>query len=169
MIRLTIEELTKPMKKDGVRKASFKTDLLPFAVDLDRLTMKVAGIKIALERIDGTRGGDRYFFLCPECGKRCRVLYSHIGLFWSCGACSGRMKKTLNRTKSRPSYFFGLALRECRKIVPDYIPPNWLCLTFPERPKYMKRNKYYKHLQRFLNYSRKGNELWLGQLKNLKT
>lgn len=40
--------------------------------------------------------------------------------------------------------------------------------SFPERPKYMKRAKYYKHYQKFVNYTRKGDSFWLNGLSNLK-
>ena len=40
--------------------------------------------------------------------------------------------------------------------------------AFPERPKYMKHDKYYKHYQKFLNYTRKGDGLWMTGLGRLR-
>ena len=38
--------------------------------------------------------------------------------------------------------------------------------AFPARPKFMKRQRYYKHYQRFVNYTRKGDSLWMNGLNN---
>ncbi|MDQ8765921.1 hypothetical protein RFG22_01175, partial [Streptococcus ruminantium] len=102
------------------------------------------------------------FFLCPDCGRRCRKLYKRY-LFYACGNCQQIHKQTLNRSKTDCQYYWGLALKEARKVQPGWTPERggYMFDGFPSRPKRMKRDRYYKHYQRFLNYVRKGDSYWL--------
>ncbi|KXU11595.1 hypothetical protein SMIDD22_01317 [Streptococcus mitis] len=36
---------------------------------------------------------------------------------------------------------------------------------FPERPRYMKRDRYRKHYKKFLKYTKKGDRFWLNGLR----
>ena len=79
-------------------------------------------------------------------------------------------KHTLNRSKTDCQYYWELALREARKVEPNWSPRRggYMFDSFPERPKYMKQKRYYKHYQKFVYYTRKGDRFWLNGLSNLK-
>lgn len=150
------------MKKQGSRYAAAKLDDIEMSVDLDNLVIAIDDEYIYLDRIKGTKGGYRYFFLCPMCDTRCRVVYfkdKKIG----CGVCCNAYNSTLNRSKTDSQYYWELALREARKVDPNYYPQKgrYIFDSFPRRPKRMRAKTYYKHYCRFLRYWGKGNSLWL--------
>lgn len=159
---ITIENIIKPLKKVGRSKATGTVFDNQIEIDLDRLTCTYLGQEIALEGIKGTLGGSRYFFTCPECGKRRRKLYqSKSGLL--CGACLDINKSTLNRSKTDCVYYWELAFKECLKVDPKATHKQgyYSWEDFPSRPKRMKRVKYYKHHKKFCYYMNKGDRLWL--------
>ena len=166
MEQLKIETITKPMKLRGITKGIAELDGQRLEIDLDNLEIDFGGESFELDRIAGTKGGNRYFFLCPDCGRRCRLLYKRY-LYFSCGTCLDIHKSTLNRSKTACQYYWELALREARKVEPGWSPKRggYMFDSFPERPKYMKRDKYYKHYQKFVNYTRKGDSFWLNGLR----
>lgn len=118
---------------------------------------------ITLEKRQGTKGGYFYAFLCPDCGRRCRKLYSYSSVWYSCSKCQEVHKRTLNRTKTDCQYYWGLAIREARKLDPNFTPKKGYVDydDFPRRPKWMKQHKYMEHLARFDRYLDKGIKLWL--------
>ncbi|HGP8181436.1 TPA: hypothetical protein ACL8XI_002087, partial [Streptococcus pneumoniae] len=99
MKRLAIETITKPMKLRGISKGIAELDGQGLEIDLDNLEIDFGGESFDLARIPGTKGGYRYFFLCPDCGRRCRLLYKRY-LYFSCGTCLDIHKSTLNRSKT---------------------------------------------------------------------
>ncbi|HEM4685030.1 TPA: hypothetical protein U1136_001492 [Streptococcus suis] len=121
MIELTIESITKPLKQKRLSRVSGKLKGLDITVDLNSLTVNYDSQEINLASIPGTYGGVRYFFLCPDCGRRCRKLYKQY-LYFGCGMCQQVYKKTLNRSKTDCQYYFELAFKEARKIDPSYYP-----------------------------------------------
>jgi len=56
------------------------------SVDEDRVTVGEAVVR--LERTPGGFGGERAWFRCPECGRRCCLLYRRSGGF-ACRQCLG--------------------------------------------------------------------------------
>lgn len=80
--RICIENFIKPIKRMGRTKATGTVNDEPITVDLDTLVINYKSECITLERMAGTRGGYRYYFHCPRCDKRCRVLYD-----LACGGC----------------------------------------------------------------------------------
>lgn len=159
---LYIETFTRAMKKKGITQGKAELDGYPLTIDLDNLFIVMGRDSFELARIPGTKGGHRYFFLCPDCGRRCRNLYKRY-LYFSCGNCQQIHKQTLNRSKTDCQYYWERALREARKVQPGWAPERggYMFDGFPSRPKRMKRDRYYKHYQRFLNYVRKGDSYWL--------
>ena len=115
MKQLAIEIITKPMKLRGISKGIAELDGQRLEIDLDSLMIDFGGESFELDRIAGTKGGNRYFFLCPDCGRRCRLLYKRY-LYFSCGTCLDIQKSTLNRSKTDCQYYWELALREARKV-----------------------------------------------------
>lgn len=169
MKQLAIETITKPMKLRGISKGIAELDGQRLEIDLDNLMIDFGVESFELDRIAGTKGGNRYFFLCPNCGNRCRKLYKRL-LLYGCGSCQKIHKTTLNRSKTDCQYYWELALREARKVEPGWSPKRggYMFDSFPERPKYMKQKRYYKHYQKFVNYTRKGDSFWLNGLSKLK-
>lgn len=167
MKQLAIETITKPMKLKNLTLGYAELDSEKLVIDLDKLNIRLGTEHFKLERIPGTRGGYRYFFLCPDCGRRCRLLYKRY-LYYACGSCNKVYQQTLNRSKTDCQYYWELALKEARKVEPGWNPKRggYMFDGFPERPKYMKRDRYYKHYQKFVNYTRKGDSLWLNGLNN---
>ncbi|HFU4055384.1 TPA: hypothetical protein ACGO6G_001441 [Streptococcus suis] len=159
---IVIDNIIREMKKQGITKGMGKLGGVPLTVDLDGLYIGLGSTIFELTRIPGTKGGHRYFFLCPDCGRRCRKLYKWY-LFYACGNCQQIYKQTLNRSKTDCQYYWERALREARKVQPGWTPERggYMFDNFPSRPKRMKRDRYYKHYQRFLNYVRKGDSYWL--------
>ncbi|MDS3811297.1 phage protein [Streptococcus pneumoniae] len=121
MKRLAIETITKPMKLRGISKGIAELDGQGLEIDLDNLEIDFGGESFDLARIPGTKGGYRYFFLCPDCGRRCRLLYKRY-LYFSCGTCLDIHKSTLNRSKTDCQYYWELALKEARKVEPGWSP-----------------------------------------------
>ncbi|HFI0102739.1 TPA: hypothetical protein ACGORV_001465 [Streptococcus suis] len=159
---IVIDNIISEMKKQGITKGMGKLGSASLTVDLDGLYIGLGSNSFELSRIPGTKGGYRYFFLCPDCGRRCRKLYKRY-LFYACGNCQQIHKQTLNRSKTDCQYYWERALREARKVEPGWTPERggYMFNGFPSRPKRMKRDRYYKHYQRFLNYVRKGDNYWL--------
>lgn len=157
------------MKDLGKTKGKGELDGETLAIDLDNLSIDFEGNSFDLATIPGTYGGMRYFFLCPICGNRCRKLYKRF-LLYGCGSCQKIHKTTLNRSKTDCQYYWELALREARKVEPGWSPKRggYMFDSFPERPKYMKQKRYYKHYQKFVNYTRKGDSFWLNGLGSLR-
>lgn len=156
---IRVEDVTKPLKKRGV--TSFKRKGIE--VDLEALTFTIGHEIINLEKRQGTKGGHFYAFLCPDCGRRCRKLYSYSSAWYACSKCQEVHKQTLNRTKTDCQYYWGLAIREARKLDPKFEPRKGYVNygDFPKRPKWMKHHKYMKHWIRFNRYLDKGINLWL--------
>ena len=73
----------------------------------------------------------------------------------------------MNRSKTDCQYYWELALKEARKVEPGWSPKRggYMFDSFPERPKYMKQKRYYKHYQKFVYYTRKGDRFWLNGLR----
>ena len=157
------------MKNKNISHGIAELDGRKLEIDLDNLHITFESNHFDLASIPGTKGGNRYFFLCPICGNRCRKLYKRL-LIYGCGSCQKIHKTTLNRSKTDCQYYWELALREARKVEPGWSPRRggYMFDSFPERPKYMKRKRYYKHYQKFVDYTRKGDSFWLNGLSKLK-
>lgn len=162
MIELTIESITKPLKENSLSKIAGKFRGQSITIDLNSLFVNYDRQRIDLDSIPGTYGGIRYFFLCPDCGRRCRKLYKQY-LYFSCGTCQQIHKQTLNRSKTDCQYYWECALREARKVEPGWTPKRggYMFDDFPSRPRRMRRTRYWRHYKRFMKYWDKGNSLWL--------
>lgn len=163
---LYIETFTRAMKKKGITQGKAELDGYPLTIDLDNLFIVMGRDSFELARIPGTKGGYRYFFLCPDCGRRCRKLYKRY-LYFSCGTCQQIHKQTLNRSKTDCQYYWECALREARKVYPSYYPEKGYVDydNFPSRPKRMRAKTYWRHYRKFTSYLDKGLSYWLGGLR----
>lgn len=161
-MRIAIEQIVKPLKQSRTAKGRFLADGVPLMADLERLEIVVGGQLIHLERIDGTKGGYRYFFACPDCGRRCRVLFTDGSDGWACNSCKDTNRRTLNRSKNC-SYYWEQAMKVAWRVDPTFSLGckmiDWH--TFPSKPKGMKWKTYYKHRRRYEKLFFKGLDLWL--------
>lgn len=159
-LRISVEQLTKPVTQAGQSKATGEVEGQLVKIDLDRLRVTLGACNIILQKIPGTKGGWRYFFTCPTCYRRCRLFYLRQGS-WACWSCQKVHQRTLNRTKNC-QYYFRQAMKEAWKVEPGYQPrKGYISTDFPSRPKYMKRKTYWEHYRRYLRLFKKGYELWL--------
>ncbi len=85
-------------------------------------------------------GGNRPWFLCPSCGRRCGILYT-IGSRYICRICGGLSYGSQNE----PRLF--RALRKVQKIRVRLGGSANMTEQFPDRPRYMHRRTY-KNLKR---------------------
>jgi hypothetical protein len=85
-------------------------------------------------------GGVRYWWLCPHCGRRCRILYCH-GLF-VCRQCSGAYYET-QASKDLLVRIDNELRRLCRQLGVSLSINN-----IPNRPKRMHWRKYMRLTKR---------------------
>ncbi|HFU9421005.1 TPA: hypothetical protein ACGNJJ_000857 [Streptococcus agalactiae] len=159
---LYIETFTRAMKKKGITQGKGELDDYSLTIDLDNLFIVMGKESFELAKIPGTKGGYRYFFLCPDCGRRCRKLFKIYNIF-ACGSCQKIHQATLNRSKTDCQYYWRLAFKECLKVNPKARHKHGYYShdDFPKRPKYMRIAKYLYHWKRFHYYMDKGDRHWL--------
>lgn len=160
---ISIKTFIDPMKK--IHKRRIKTKSI--TIDLDNLYINYDNRTIYLSRQPCNYGGARYYFVCPECCKLSYKLFKVEGSNnWKCNTCIGLKKRTLNRTKTDCTYYWGLAVKEIQKIDPkykqaDYLPGSFI---FPPRPKGMHNKRYYKHYKKFMHYYTKGERAYMSSV-----
>lgn len=160
-----IEDIIRPMKKKGIDQGQAKSGNINLLIDLNSKMLYLEDQLISLTSRPATKGGEQWYFECPICFTRRRVLYYCEGEL-ACGECFGLYRGTRNRTKTDPVYFWDLALKEMRKVdltskpKRGYIMPD----DFPIRPKGMHFQTYLKHWRRFHKYYDKGIKLWMNGL-----
>lgn len=136
------------------------------------LKFKVDGQRINIESTSCNYGGMRYYFICPMCGKRCYklfklqritigdALYKDVNTPIACNTCINYNRRTLNRTKNDPYYYYELAYKEAKKLNPNYKRHEYMqAMLCPFKPKHMRWNTYITHRQRFMKYMNKGDRL----------
>ena len=98
-------------------------------------------------------GGEQVFFLCPECGTRVRFLYLQGGRF-ICRKCAGLNYHTQQQTEdSMTDFRRGMEYAEKFLTLPPWPVDGFSFVDFiPDRPRYMRRTTYHKHLKKFLQY-----------------
>ncbi|MCC9838126.1 hypothetical protein LZU60_00370, partial [Streptococcus agalactiae] len=146
MLELAIESIIKPMKKQEKTRVTGTINDQSITIDLDNLIVHYEGQEFLLETIPGTYGGKRYFFLCPDCERRCRKLFKASHAF-ACGTCQKLHQATFNRSKTDCQYYWQLAFKECLKVdsKAKHKHGYYSYDDFPKRPKYMRMTKYLYH------------------------
>ena len=112
---------------------------------------KSATVKLSHKR--NGYGGEQIFFLCPECGQRVRYLYL-MGCRFLCRKCAGLNYRSQQKTEdSMTDYYRGMAYAEkFLKLPPWQIDGFSFVDLLPDRPRYMRKTTYRKHMKRFLKY-----------------
>ena len=134
---------------------------LPLTVNISESDMNInlSGYDYFVDKTPCNYGNYRYWLICPSCYKRRHKLFTNdLNQFFQCSKCRGDNKRTLNRSHTDCTYYYGLAEREAQKIDPNYKLDA--LHTPPSRPKYMKRSKYYRHIEKFYEYDAIGNDYW---------
>ena len=133
---------------------------LETTISLSNLTMTVNHFPYELDKTPCHYGGYRYFIVCPDCSKRRnKLIANNLDECFICNECIGVYKYSLNRSHTDCGYYYALAKKEALKIDPSY-KLDWR-QVFPEKPKYMKWSKYYKHYIKFNQYCMKGDKYWI--------
>ena len=75
--------------------------------------------RISLEYTDPLHGGERMWFLCPSCGRRCRDVYLPLDHYlWGCRVCLDLSYATENETRferlARKEQKLQVRLAKCR-------------------------------------------------------
>ncbi|GAA5356572.1 hypothetical protein [Streptococcus uberis] len=166
---IDINQFIKPLKQQKLRRGKGKIGDKYLEISLNDLYIIISNERLDLSKIEGTYGGERFFFVCSNCFNNARKLYKSNGGFYKCGKCSGIYSQTLNRTKTDCTYYWDLAEKEIQKLDPSYHSIDYLALMddFPNRPKYMRKEKYLKHKKKFQSYYQKGYTKWLSGIKAL--
>lgn len=144
--------------------------------NLNRQYCKLNDKRIVLTTTSCNYGGIRYWFACPVCGKRCRVIYwqgQHN--FWACRKCLNLVYRSQQATKSDFIFWYDKAIKIARIIEPKYDtePMEFLFCSnlmwlFPMKPKYMKYTKYERLRNQFCKYAEIGQQLDQKELARLK-
>ena len=132
---------------------------IPLEVDAEANTAFVyplghgKGFRLKLSHKRNGYGGQQVFFLCPECGTRVRFLYLQ-GSRFLCRKCAGLNYHTQQQTEdSMTDFYRGMEYAEKFLTLPPWPVDGFSFVDFiPDRPRYMRRTTYHKHLKKFLQY-----------------
>lgn len=116
-------------------------------------------IRIYVDKTPCHFGGDRYWFVCPSCSRKCSKVYiDKIGL--ACRKCCDLNYFSQQHTKTDSYYYQRKAEQVARKIDRDY-KYNGIHPIFPPKPKYMKWSAYGKLYRQFHDSSERSYQVWL--------
>ena len=134
-------------------------------MDKEALSLELEGQRCELDITEANYGGKRYWFLCPECGSRKRVLLYKGGRL-ACRGCLDLPYPSLMRTKTDPQYYWDQALKIARSIDPRFRWENDMqgMTGFPPRPPGMNMKKYMDKFVKFYRYVDQGNSYWISKL-----
>ena len=134
-------------------------------MDKEALFFELEGQRCGLDVTEANYGGKRYWFLCPVCDQRKRVLLYRDG-YYACRQCLDLPYPSLTRTKTDPQYYWDQALKIARSIDPRFRWENDLqgMTGFPPRPPGMNMKKYMDKFVKFYRYVDQGNSYWISKL-----
>ena len=144
---LTIERLELSiysLRRDGFLKpGSFITrrsqgNVLRFTIGEDKLTICADDwtpkYNISLTKTPCACGGERFWFTCPACGRRCAILYARLDLHFACRECCDLSYESKNLSDAWN--LLHQAQKVQRKLGwhgPDGERPRWMHRTTFER------------------------------------
>ena len=139
--------------------------------DTNQLVCTINQQRLSLDRMPCNYGGYRYWFVCPFCKQRCRIVYYH-GSIWQCRKCANLVYESQQATRNWRNEY-RKAVKIARKIDPDYkdVSPIEHLLTefpllyFPVKPKYMKQAHYDLFLAKYEDQIYIANKMSLASLK----
>lgn len=159
----------KAIKTRGSFQLRYGEHVLHGRLDREALSFELAGSRCDLETTPANYGGSRYWFLCPECGERKRVLL-YQNDYLGCRGCLDIPYPSLNRTKTDPQYYWNQAYKIAKRVDSSF---EWIrgiqgMGYFPDRPKRMSLKKYRKNLIKFGEYTDKGNSRWMSSIRGYR-
>ena len=113
------------------------------------------GVEIPLSRKRNGYGGTQLFFLCPQCGQRVRFLYFMGRRGFLCRKCAKLNYRSQQQTRG------GMVYYDAGMRYADRYLETWTCVRpdgfsfcewMPNRPRYMHRSTYQKHLVRLSKF-----------------
>ncbi|WP_203624158.1 hypothetical protein [Lacticaseibacillus sp. 866-1] len=132
--------------------------------DLNAKTITLHHEQLRLATTRSGFGGQNYFFRCPDCNRRCLLLYLISGSY-HCRQCLGLVYKSQQATKTDWTRVYNQAEKLARRIDPsfrfkDYISTfGVIWAMFPTKPKRMHWATYYRLRDRFVCTVEKANKL----------
>lgn len=120
-------------------------------------TLLIGGVRLPIVRTPGRLGGMRNWWLCPQCGRRCELLY---GQTYVCRICAkGRYRSELASPRERRLRKAFKTRRRLGQTSGGIIAP------FPQKPKHMHWSTYLR-----IRAAAEENELriWQADLADLK-
>lgn len=123
---------------------------------------------IQIEQTPCNYGKVRYWFGCPICGKKATRLFLHGGAtaVWKCRKCADLVYRSQQATKGDFWTWYFKAQDIARQIDRDYWEDGFAYLLapdphylFPQKPKGMHRQTYYRMREKYAEYVRRGNIL----------
>lgn len=131
-------------------------------LDLRSLEGKVGEEYVILEKSSCGFGGYRYWFLCPQCKQRYRILYLKKSLI--CRKCGKLSYASQQRTKTDCYYFYQKAILVAKQLDAEYDEQRDFFkhpYLFPIKPKNMRTSTYANLKKKFNNYIDEGDRIWL--------
>lgn len=168
-IALDISDLVKHRKDNRIAvTAIFSQQELSFKVrlELEKLTGTINQQSILLDKTKCNYGSYRYWFLCPECKKRCKILYFKKELL--CRKCAGLTYASQQRTKTECYYYYRKAIDLATTLDTEYEEQKDFFqhpYRFPEKPAGMRYKTYLIKRKEFNELVDKGNKVWLAYVK----
>lgn len=169
-IAVDITDLIKRQKSDKVAvTVTFpKLDFsLKIELDLKKLQGEINRRTVFLDKTRCNYGGYRYWFLCPGCEKRAKILYFREE--FQCRKCAGLTYASQQHTKTDCYYWYQKAVALATSLDSAYneqIDFFQYPYRFPSKPKEMKYREYIKKQKRFYDLVAKGSEVWLAYVNN---
>lgn len=144
--------------------------------DLNQRYCKLNGKLMKLTTTPCNYGSIRYWFTCPVCGGRCRVIYWQGQYdYWACRKCLKLVYRSQQATKSDFVFWYDKAIKVAHIIDSnfdaepmDLLFCSHLWWLFPDKPKYMKLVKYEHLRNQFCKYAENGQRLDQQELARLK-
>lgn len=131
----------------------------------------INGHKLTVTGAEMGFGGLRYFFICPTCrDRKQKLILTNKGL--SCKSCLGIVPRSLNRSKTDCSYYWGMAEKVARTLDPSFsiapVSGNIKFPRFPDKPKGMHWKTYSNKYMKYKEYKEKGDRSWMGSVGGLR-
>lgn len=174
--RIDIRQIKRDYERYHV--ATYKTPYLPYQFQLTSGS-KTAMIKlyvifhlsdhyielnnnrVELDTTPCNYGGNRWWCICPRCGRRCAILYFND--IWQCRKCLNLVYRSSQITKTNYWYYYHRAERIARQLDPGYSADGFDYLLtrpvelFPNKPKYIKQITYQRLFSQFCYLVQRGN------------
>lgn len=152
----------------GGEQKVISSEEVPVTISGKENTVLFGGCFIQIEQTPCNYGNVRYWFGCSICGKKATRLFLHGGTnaVWKCRKCANLVYRSQQATKGDFWTWYFKARDIARQIDPDYWEDGFAYLLapdphylFPQKPKGMHWQTYYRMREKYAEYVRRGNIL----------